>query len=168
MRRALVSARRWFSPPAPSASWNPGKGPRLSYGGSTVAITVRLPEDAVHEIRGEVGLSMMEALEAADFSDIWSGGACGGACNCSTCRIVVIDAPCAPPAREEDEEDMLDTAATAYAKIEGDEVLDSFLAESSRLACQWVLREEDDGLTIELPSDVCNVLEVPLWLRGSR
>jgi hypothetical protein len=43
-----------------------------------------------------------------------------------------------------------------------------YLAENSRLACQLVLRAEDDGLELSLPEDVTNVLEVPLWMRGSR
>ena len=71
---------------------------------------------------------------------------------------------------------MLDTAAAASAKLAGGDgdcdlsasVLDSYLSENSRLACQWELRAEDDGLVIALPDDVCNMLEVPLWLRGSR
>ena len=167
-RRIIRAApRRWLSPPAPSAAWDPSTASHKATGGP-ITLTVKLPEDAVLTLSAEVGQSIMESLEAADLSDVWPGGACGGACNCSTCRIVVIDAPCPPLARSEEEEDMLDTAATAHAKMVGNTVLESFLADDSRLACQWILRKEDDGLTIELPDDVCNMLEVPLWLRGSR
>ena len=69
---------------------------------------------------------------------------------------------------------MLDTAATAAAAIEqqGDEaradIMNEYLQLNSRLACQWLLRPADDGLEIQLPDDVTNVLEVPLSLRGSR
>ncbi len=32
------------------------------------------------------GQTVMEALAAADLSDVWPGGACGGIAQCSTCR----------------------------------------------------------------------------------
>mgnify|MGYP002839275696 CR=1 FL=1 len=44
----------------------------------------------------------------------------------------------------------------------------AYVDESSRLACQLLLRPEDSGLVVALPDDVLNILEVPLWLRGSR
>ena len=49
-----------------------------------------------------------------------------------------------------------------------DAAVEQYLVASSRLACQLVLQPEHDGLEITLPDDVCNVLEVPLWLRNSR
>ena len=45
---------------------------------------------------------------------------------------------------------------------------EEYLREHSRLACQLVMRKEDNGLVVRLPDDVTNMLEVPLWLRGSR
>jgi ferredoxin len=172
--RPAVRLVRHLSP-APSASWDPSRiRHSLDEGAAAIRLTVRLPEDAVLETTGQVGESLMGALEAADLSDVWPGGACGGMCACSTCRVVVLHAPQPPPPREEEEEDMLDVAATAAAKLaDADEdanaaLLDQYLDGASRLACQWELRPSDDGLVIELPEDVCNVLEVPLWLRGSR
>jgi len=73
-----------------------------------------------------------------------------------------------------DELDMLDSAAAAISRQadaageDGAAVAEVYLADKSRLACQLVLREEDDGLELTLPEDVLNMLEVPLWLRGSR
>ena len=130
---------------------------------STVGITVRLPEDAVMETRAAVGMTLLEALEAADLNDIWEGGACGGACNCSTCRVVVHAAPAPLAAREEDELDMLDSAALQADSLAAAE---TYLSDGSRLACQLTLRAEDDGIVVELPGDVVNMLEVPLWMRN--
>ena len=132
---------------------------------------MQLPEDAVLETRGAVGGTLLEALEGSDLSDVWEGGACGGACNCSTCRVVVVTTPAPLAPREDDELDMLDSAAMAAQRLADDDnvnVADEFLAESSRLACQIVLRPQDDGLVVSLPDDVTNMLEVPLWLRGGR
>ena len=155
--------------PAPSLAWDPSRERQTTRGAVTVGLTVRLPEDAELEMRGAVGGTLMDALLDADLSDVWEGGACGGACQCSTCRVVVSFAPSPLPPREEEEEDMLDTAATAAARQGGDaSIADEFLADASRLACQVVLRPEDDGMVVTLPEDVLNVLEVPLWLRGSR
>ncbi len=138
---------------------------------ATISVTVHLPEDAVLNLpNAAVGSTMLEVLEAADLGDVWEGGACGGQCSCSTCRIEIVEAPAPLLPRAEDEEDMLDTAATAAQNLgSGDDTtMEAYLSERSRLACQVVLRPEDDGLAIELPDDVTNVLEVPLWLRGSR
>jgi ferredoxin-2, mitochondrial len=130
----------------------------------------------VYEMRAAVGSTLLQALELSDLSDVWEGGACGGACSCSTCRVVVVAEPSPLPPREEDEEDMLDSAATAAQRlaegsdepIDDDQIAADFLGESSRLACQIVLRPQDDGLVVALPDDVTNMLEVPLWLRGGR
>ena len=67
-------------------------------------------------------------------------GTCEGQMSCSTCHVIVDPADFArlPPASE-DEEDMLDLA--------------SGLARTSRLACQIVLDETLDGLTVRMPSE---------------
>ena len=159
-----------LGPPAPSAAWDPGRStPRPPSGAPTIALTVHLPDDAVLQTRVPVGATLLTALEGADLSDVWEGGACGGGCSCSTCRVVVTAAPAPLPPRGDDEADMLDVAAAAAAKLSGDDAAaDAYLSEASRLACQITLRPEDDGLVVTLPEDVTNVLEVPLWLRGDR
>jgi 2Fe-2S ferredoxin len=70
-------------------------------------------------------------------------GACEGALACSTCHVIVhkkwfkkLDEP------TEDEEDMLDLAFG--------------LTKTSRLGCQIVMREELDGLVVQLPEQVTN------------
>lgn len=168
----LSRLRRALSP-APSASWDPSRktlsSADIDLSTATVGVTVHLPEGTVLQIKAPVNNTLMQALEAADLGDVWPGGACGGMCSCSTCRVVINHAPRPFPPRSEDEEDMLDVAASATARQRNDEsVMDGFLAESSRLGCQLTLTEQDHGLIIALPDDVTNVLEVPLWLRGSR
>lgn len=115
------------------------------------------------ETRAEVGTTLLAALEASDLNDVWEGGACGGACNCSTCRVVVRSAPAPLAPREEDELDMLDDAALQADSLEAAE---TYLSDESRLACQLTLRPEDDGLVIELPEDIVNMMEVPLFMRN--
>lgn len=172
--RATFVAARFGSQrccyPAPSKAWDPAArravAPKAAH---TVTLTIHLPEEAVLEVQAPVGGTLLETLEAADLGDVWEGGACGGACQCSTCRVVVVRAPTPLAPRSEDEEDMLDTAAMAAARGNEDAMANiTYLEDHSRLACQLVLRAEDSGLAVELPDDVTNVLEVPLWLRGSR
>jgi ferredoxin len=166
-RVPLSRARRGL--PAPSAAWDPSRkvGETPTVHASTIGLVVHLPEDATLTPRAEVGSTLLEALEASDLSDLWEGGACGGACSCSTCRVIVVHAPSPLPPRDEDEEDMLDGAAAAAKHLDESADTDTtFLSATSRLACQIVLRAEDEGLTIALPDDVTNMLEVPLWLRN--
>ena len=74
-------------------------------------------------------------------------GACEGMMACSTCHVVVDKADFAklPPASDE-EEDMLDFAAHA--------------TRTSRLACQIILRDELETLSVRIPPSARN------WLRG--
>lgn len=67
-------------------------------------------------------------------------GTCEGQMACSTCHVIVAKDwfDRLPPASEE-EEDMLDFAAAA--------------CRTSRLACQIVLGEELDGLSVTIPAE---------------
>ena len=88
--------RRSLLTPAPSVEWDPSrKRPApLPATANDLTITLMLPEDAALEVRAPVGSTLLDALEAADLSDVWdTRGACGGACSCSTCRVVVVSAP---------------------------------------------------------------------------
>jgi ferredoxin len=71
-------------------------------------------------------------------------GTCEGQMACSTCHVIVdrADFDRLPPASEM-EEDMLDLAAGAR--------------RTSRLACQIVLTEELDGLTVHIPAESRNM-----------
>ena len=159
--------------PAPSKEWEPDRKPAHDssvHADGSIGVTINLPEDAVLHARAGVGRTLMEVLEVSDLSDTWIGGACGGACNCSTCRVIVESGLALLPEREDDELDMLDTAAMAAQRTQqlDDAGVEQYLMPNSRLACQLVLQPEHDGLEVTLPDDVCNVLEVPLWLRNSR
>jgi ferredoxin len=70
-------------------------------------------------------------------------GACEGQMACSTCHVIVDKEDFAklPPASEE-EEDMLDLAAHA--------------TRTSRLACQIVLTDELESLTVRIPAGATN------------
>jgi len=70
-------------------------------------------------------------------------GACEGVMACSTCHVIVDpdDFEKLPPPSEE-EEDLLDLAAHA--------------ARTSRLACQIILTEEMESLTVRIPPGATN------------
>ena len=71
-------------------------------------------------------------------------GTCEGQMACSTCHIIVAAEDFARlPPPSEDEEDMLDLAAGA--------------TRTSRLACQIVLSDALDGLTVRIPGEVRNM-----------
>ena len=71
-------------------------------------------------------------------------GTCEGQMACSTCHVIVManDFERLPKAREE-EEDMLDLATGA--------------TRTSRLACQILLTEAMDGLTVRIPPESRNM-----------
>jgi ferredoxin-2, mitochondrial len=71
-------------------------------------------------------------------------GTCEGQMACSTCHVIVAaeDFDRLTPAREE-EEDMLDLATGA--------------TRTSRLACQVILTEAMDGLTVRIPPESRNM-----------
>ncbi len=94
------------------------------------------------EVDAPVGLSVMEIAHRFDV-DI--EGACEGSLACATCHVIVAPewyGKLGEPS--EDEEDMLDLAFG--------------LKPTSRLGCQIVMTEELDGLVVELPKEVNNML----------
>jgi 2Fe-2S ferredoxin len=103
-----------------------------------------IEKDGNHKVvDAPVGLSV---LEIAHRNGIDMEGACEGALACSTCHVIVdkkwfkkLDEP------SEDEEDMLDLAFG--------------LTKTSRLGCQIVMREELDGLVVQLPDQVTNWMD---------
>ena len=71
-------------------------------------------------------------------------GTCEGQMACSTCHVIVAAEDFAKlPPPTEDEEDMLDLAAGA--------------TRTSRLACQIILSDALDGLTVRIPGEVRNM-----------
>ncbi len=91
---------------------------------------------AVQEVQAPPGARLLEVAQNAGQP---LEGTCEGQMACSTCHVIVApgDFDRLPPASE-DEEDMLDLAMGAV--------------RTSRLACQIVLTEALDGLTVRMPS----------------
>jgi ferredoxin-2, mitochondrial len=83
-------------------------------------------------------------LEIAQNADQPLEGTCEGQMACSTCHVIVdADWFAKLPKAHSDEEDMLDLAAGA--------------TRTSRLACQIILDNSLDGLTVHVPGEVRNM-----------
>jgi ferredoxin len=95
------------------------------------------------EVEAEPGQRLLDVAWAAREP---LEGACEGMMACSTCHVIVDaeDFKKLPPATEE-EEDLLDLAAHA--------------ARTSRLACQIILTEDLESLSVRVPPNATN------WLR---
>ena len=93
-----------------------------------------------HVVEVDTGISVMEGATANDVPGIW--GDCGGACSCATCHVYV-DAGWADKIdpRSEIEESMLEMATAEVDSIR------------SRLSCQITVRDDLDGLIIEIPPE---------------
>lgn len=91
----------------------------------------------IREVRGAPGERLLDLAQAHGQP---LEGTCEGQMACSTCHVIVAAADFArlPPAGEE-EEDLLDLAAR--------------VTRTSRLACQIVLTEELDSLTVRMPGE---------------
>jgi ferredoxin-2, mitochondrial len=83
-------------------------------------------------------------LDLAQNSDQPLEGTCEGQMACSTCHVIVDAADFPKLARaSDDEEDMLDLAVG--------------VSRTSRLACQIVLDDSLDGLTVRIPGESRNM-----------
>ena len=94
------------------------------------------------EVEAEPGQRLLDVAWAAREP---LEGACEGVMACSTCHVIVdaADFETLPPASEE-EEDLLDLAAYA--------------TRTSRLACQIIIREDLEILTVRIPASATNWL----------
>lgn len=91
---------------------------------------------AVQEVQAAPGARLLEVAQHAGQP---LEGTCEGQMACSTCHVIVAaDYFAKLPPASEDEEDMLDLAMGAV--------------RTSRLACQIVLTDALDGLTVRMPS----------------
>ena len=139
---------------------------------SAVTLSVALDDDTEQELQVQPGTTLLEAIDASDFSDVWEGGACGGSCACSTCRVIVHEdwrEKLAAP--NDDELDLLDDGAAQAAKASGAMAAERALVEATytegaRLSCQVVLDENLDGLRVAIPESLFNLLEIPLHMRA--
>jgi ferredoxin len=96
------------------------------------------------EVEGSAGERLLDIAWAAKQP---LEGACEGVMSCSTCHVIVDAEDFAKlPKASEEEEDMLDLAAHA--------------TRHSRLACQILMSEELETLSVRIPPSARN------WLRG--
>lgn len=100
-------------------------------------------DGAVREVAAEPGARLLDVAQAADQP---LEGTCEGQMACSTCHVVVAPADFArlPPASDI-EEDMLDLATGA--------------TRTSRLACQIVLEDDMDHISVRIPAASRNMQE---------
>ncbi len=83
-------------------------------------------------------------LEVAQANGQPLEGTCEGQMACSTCHVIIATHDFARlPKASEDEEDMLDLAAGA--------------TRTSRLACQILLDQSLDGITVRIPTEARNM-----------
>ena len=102
-----------------------------------VRIVVRSRDGESVTVEAEEGRSLMEALRDAGLG---VAGTCSGVCSCGSCHVYASDAVLAvTPAKQEDEQDMLDALA---------EVIE--VRPCSRLSCQIRVTPELDGATVEI------------------
>ena len=84
------------------------------------------------------GQSLMKAAVSADIDGVAAD--CGGTLTCATCHVMVREPWLSQlPAMSEDEDGMLDFAASARQA-------------NSRLSCQIKLTEAMDGMQVDLPA----------------
>jgi 2Fe-2S ferredoxin len=100
-------------------------------------ITVTLPDDAVHELDGRPGNSLMKTIREAGLP---IRAECGGAMACATCHVQVDEGFIEKTGRAGNEEsDLLD--------------MSDYRTDESRLACQIRLHDGLDGLRVRLQLD---------------
>ena len=105
-----------------------------------VSVVFELSSGETTATQGRVGESL---LRVAQRHGVPLEGACECSIACSTCHVIL----------DEDHFDSLE-----YATEEEDDMLDMAfeLQDTSRLGCQVLLRLEDEGRTIKLPSATRN------------
>jgi len=97
-------------------------------------IKVKDREGEVHELKAEIGSTIMEIIRDAGL-DIEA--ACGGCCACATCHVYITNDKIEKLiAKDDDEESMLDQAFD--------------VEKNSRLGCQIEYTDEMDGMEITL------------------
>lgn len=100
-------------------------------------VTYKQPDGATSTIEVDGSISIMHAAVTHNVPGIV--GECGGNAMCATCHVYVreeyVDRL---PDMEEDEDEMLDSAAATRTKL-------------SRLSCQLIVDDSLDGMVVDLP-----------------
>lgn len=91
----------------------------------------------IHEVQAptDMNMSLMEVIRAYELAEEGTIGICGGMAMCASCQCYVLN-NVLKTERNDDEEAML---SEAY-----------HVKENSRLGCQIPIKEEIDGLAIEI------------------
>ena len=98
-----------------------------------INMVIRLEDETQFTLKARSEQTLLEALDASDLSDVWDGGACGGLCQCSTCRVILSPSSFAKLAvMQAEEEDMLESSAAQEEESDGQ---NEYL-QGARLACQ--------------------------------
>ncbi|MVZ61397.1 2Fe-2S iron-sulfur cluster-binding protein [Sphingobacterium humi] len=85
------------------------------------------------EVPTDINLSLMEILKASEYDIL---ATCGGMALCATCHVEVLEGAEQLHPAEDQELDMLDTLPD--------------VTDSSRLACQLRLGQQNDGLSVRI------------------
>ena len=105
-----------------------------------IAITAITPDGQSHSLSGKVGETLMRPLRDGGLVD----ATCGGGASCGTCHVYLRDGwaeKCGE--RTEDEGYMLE-AIEEIAEVK----------PGSRLACQIMLSERLDGITLDVAPQI--------------
>ncbi|MGA1850803.1 2Fe-2S iron-sulfur cluster-binding protein [Sphingobium yanoikuyae] len=107
----------------------------------TMVTFISADGESRQQVDAPAGSVLLEVAQAAGQP---LEGTCEGQMACSTCHVIVDAADFDRlPRASEDEEDMLDLAAAA--------------TRTSRLACQIILSEQLDALTVRIPGEFNNM-----------
>ena len=105
----------------------------------TLKLNVTTREGVEHEVRPELGLSVMEIIRDAGIDELLA--LCGGCCSCATCHVYVDEEYAATlPPMSDSESDLLDSS--------------DHRAANSRLSCQLSFSSQMDNLRVVIaPED---------------
>eukprot|EP00931_Biecheleriopsis_adriatica_P078447 TRINITY_DN51903_c0_g1_i1.p1 TRINITY_DN51903_c0_g1~~TRINITY_DN51903_c0_g1_i1.p1 ORF type:complete len:213 (-),score=38.38 TRINITY_DN51903_c0_g1_i1:79-717(-) len=122
MLRSRTATTRWLAQsPARLEPRSQFLSKRWHAAAAVRVIAVLEDDTELPALVAEEGDTLMELLSRSDVGDVWSdAGACGGACMCSTCRVVIEprwrhDTCSAMPAPADEEMDMLEKAAEEFS-----------------------------------------------------
>lgn len=105
---------------------------------NTIKITIIDREGKTHEVEAptDMNMNLMEVIRSYELAPEGTIGICGGMAMCASCQCYIKTPDLPLPEMSEDEEDMLDQAF--------------FVEDNSRLGCQIYMKDELDGLKVEL------------------
>lgn len=103
-------------------------------------VEITLSDGTSHEVRGERGMTLMEAIRSSGVDELLA--LCGGGLSCGTCHVFVLDPEKleALPPQGIEEQELLESFSTCTAR--------------SRLSCQLDFASLPNGLRVEIaPAD---------------